>query len=334
MLKRLLPVLAAAVLLTACGGAATLVEPVATPTAVSATPTTRPSATTLPTATAQAPLPTAVPPTHYPAATLPPAETAPADSAYPATPAEGTGVPGLGVVVPGLGAPLLRYTVVAEFPHDRAAFTQGLDFDEDGRLYEGTGLWGSSSLRQVTLESGDVTQLLPLDAQYFGEGITVLGDRIYQITWQSNTGFVYDQETFELLETWSYPTEGWGLTHDGERLIMSDGSATITFRDPQTLEATGTITVRDANGPVVRLNELEYIDGAIWANIWQTDLIAIIDPQTGQVRSYLDLTGLLPAADRDGTEDVLNGIAYDATTNRLFVTGKLWPKLFQIEVEN
>ncbi|MFL5803187.1 MAG: glutaminyl-peptide cyclotransferase, partial [Roseiflexaceae bacterium] len=167
---------------------------------------------------------------------------------------------------------------------------------------------------------------------YFGEGITIFGDKILQLTWQSQVGFVYDKASFEQIGEFHYSTEGWGLTHDGTRLIMSDGTATLHFLDPQTLQETGTLDVYDNNGPVVRLNELEYINGEVYANIWQTDRIARISPQTGQVLGWINLTGLLGPEDRQQPVDVLNGIAYDAAGDRLFVTGKLWPKLFEIKL--
>ncbi len=196
------------------------------------------------------------------------------------------------------------------------------------------GSTGRSSLRKVVLETGEVVQIHEIDDEYFGEGITIFGDKIYQITWQSQIGFIYEKASFTQVGEFHYPTEGWGLTHDGTRLIMSDGSATIHFLDPQTLQETGTIAVADNNGPVLRLNELEYVDGEIYANIWQTDRIARISPETGQVLGWIDLAGLLSAEDRQQTVDVLNGIAYDPAGKRLFVTGKLWPKLFEIRIVN
>jgi glutamine cyclotransferase len=223
------------------------------------------------------------------------------------------------------------YRVVGVYPHDRGAFTQGLVYT-DGWLFEGTGLRGRSSLRRVALETGEVQQLLALSDEFFGEGITVLGDRIFQLTWQSGTGFVYDKASFSLSETFYYPTEGWGLTDDGERLIMSDGSATLHFLDPSTLTEMYQIQVYDETGPVPRLNELEFIKGEILANIWQTDRVARIDPETGRVLSWIDLSDLLSAEDYEQPVDVLNGIAYDEQGQRLFVTGKLWPKLFEIEI--
>jgi glutamine cyclotransferase len=226
---------------------------------------------------------------------------------------------------------VLTYKVVNTYPHDRGAFTQGLVF-ESGVLYEGTGLHGRSTLRRVELETGDVLQMRELPEQFFGEGVTIYGNEIIQLTWQSNVGFVYDKESFELIKEFNYPTEGWGITHDGERLIMSDGTSTIHFLDPETFEEIGLIEVRDNEGPVIRLNELEYIQGEIYANVWQTDRIARIAPQTGQVTGWIELKELLSPEDRSEPVDVLNGIAYDAANDRLFVTGKLWPRLFEIEL--
>ncbi len=223
------------------------------------------------------------------------------------------------------------YEVVNAYPHDRNAFTQGLVF-EDGVLYEGTGRQGYSTLRKVDLASGDVLQIRQLPDRFFGEGITIFDERIIQLTWQSGVGFAYDQNNLELLEEFHYPTEGWGITHDGERLIMSDGTSTLRFWNPETFEEIGRIEVRDEDGPVTRLNELEYVQGEIYANVWQTDRIARIAPDTGDVISWIDLAGLLSAADRSEPVDVLNGIAYDAENDRLFVTGKLWPRLFEIEL--
>ncbi len=229
------------------------------------------------------------------------------------------------------GMPVYTYEVVNAYPHDPDAFTQGLVF-EDGVLYEGTGLRGQSSLRRVALETGEVLQIHELASEYFGEGVTVYGDRIIQLTWTANVGFVYERQSFELLQEFEYPTRGWGITHDGTRLIMSDGTATLYCLDPGTFEEIGRINVWDDGGPVTRLNELEYVEGEIYANVWQTDRIARIAPENGRVVGWIDLEGLLSAEDRTGHEDVLNGIAYDAERDRLFVTGKRWPKLFQIEL--
>lgn len=223
------------------------------------------------------------------------------------------------------------YEVVNVFPHDPNAFTQGLLFDE-GSLYEGTGLYGRSSLRRVDLESGAVLAQIALPEAFFGEGITIVGDKVYQLTWREGTGLIYDKETFALQEQFAYSTEGWGITYDGTRLIMSDGSAMLYFWDPASLATLGTVEVHDETGPVVRLNELEYIEGEIFANIWQTDTIVRINPTTGKVVGWIDLSGLLSPADRTSATDVLNGIAYLPESKRLFVTGKLWPKLFEIRL--
>jgi len=227
--------------------------------------------------------------------------------------------------------PAYTYRVVYSFPHDPEAFTQGLAF-EDGFFYEGTGLRGKSSLRQVVLETGAVTRMVTLEDDYFGEGIAIVGDRIIQLTWRSQAGFVYDKHTFERIGQFTYPTEGWGLTYDGNRLIMSDGSSYLYFLDPNTFDRTGQVQVTDPDGPVTRLNELEYIDGEIYANIWKTDRIARIDPDTGDVLAWVELEGLPAPEDRTGGEDVLNGIACDPAGNRLFVTGKLWPRVYEIEL--
>jgi glutamine cyclotransferase len=227
-------------------------------------------------------------------------------------------------------APTYGYQVVRSYPHDRTAFTQGLIF-RDGVLYEGTGLKGRSGIRKVKLETGEVLDITPLAAQYFGEGITDWKGQLIQLTWQAEIGFVYDLKTFERQRTFSYTGEGWGLTHDDTHVIMSDGSADLRLLDPATLKETGRITVRDQNGPVPQLNELEYVKGEIYANVWQTERIARISPRDGHVVGWIDLHGLLTPAQRQGT-DVLNGIAYDAAGDRLFVTGKLWPRLFEIKV--
>lgn len=221
------------------------------------------------------------------------------------------------------------YEVRAVYPHDPAAFTQGLVI-RDGQLYESTGLNGASSLRRVDLATGAVLQRVDLPEAFFGEGIEVRGDRIYQLTWRNGIAIAYDRATFLETQTFRYETEGWGLTSDDSRLIMSDGSARLYFRDPDTFALLGHVDVHDDRGPVSRLNELEFVNGEVLANIWQTDRIARIDPATGRVRAYIDLRGLLPAADRRPDTDVLNGIAWDAAQQRLYVTGKRWPKLFEI----
>ncbi len=227
--------------------------------------------------------------------------------------------------------PVYTYRIINTYPHDRNAFTQGLLF-ENGFLYEGTGLYKRSTLRRVELETGNVVQLYEMPEQYFGEGITIYEDRIIQLTWQAREGFVYDKESFELLWNFDYPTDGWGITHDGRQLIMSDGTANLYLLNPETFVETGRIEVTDADGPVTRLNELEYINGEIYANIWRSERIARISPDTGEVTAWIDLQGLLTPEDRIKAVDVLNGIAYDAVGERLFVTGKLWPKLFEIAV--
>jgi glutaminyl-peptide cyclotransferase len=231
------------------------------------------------------------------------------------------------------GEPVLAYTVVRSYPHDPQAYTQGLIY-RDGFLYESTGLNGRSGIRKVQLDSGAVLQVQPLDARYFGEGITVWKNKIVQLTWQSGLGFVYDKQTFKQQRTFPYSGEGWGLTHDGTRLIMSDGSTTgsLRFFDPDTLEQTGTLIVRDGGSPVAHLNELEFVKGEIYANVWQTERIAMISPKTGRVTGWADLRGLLDPREAAGI-DVLNGIAYDAAGDRLFVTGKLWPRIFEIKLK-
>lgn len=226
--------------------------------------------------------------------------------------------------------PVQRYTIVKSYPHDRQAFTQGLVY-LDGFLYEGTGLNGQSGIRKVRLETGEVLQHRPLEAQFFGEGIAVWEKTIVQLTWRSEVGFVYDLATFEPITRFSYTGEGWGLTHDGTQLIMSDGSSTLRFLDPKTFKETGRLGVRDANGPVANLNELEFVRGEIFANIWLSHRLARISPKTGQITGWIDLTGLLSPREAIGT-DVLNGIAYDAAGDRLFVTGKLWPRVFEVTV--
>ncbi len=227
--------------------------------------------------------------------------------------------------------PMYGYKILSSYPHDRKAFTQGL-VSEDGILYESTGLRGRSTLRKVELETGKVLQCKKLPEQIFAEGITIYGDKIIQLTWQSNVGFVYDKESFELLKTFKYPTEGWGITHNKQFLIMSDGTSVLHFLDAESLEKVGQIQVRDADGPVTRLNELEYVQEEIYANVWQSDRIARINPRTGQVTGWISLKGLLSLADYQHQVDVLNGIAYDSVGKRLFVTGKLWPRLFEIEL--
>jgi len=221
------------------------------------------------------------------------------------------------------------YNVVNVYPHNETAFTQGLVF-EDGVLYEGTGRYGQSTLRRVELETGNIIQFHALPDQFFGEGITIFDDKIIQLTWQSGKGFVYDKNSFDLLQEFTYPTEGWGITHNGSALIMSVGNATLYFLDPETFQTIGQVEVYDEE-PVAFLNELEYIHGRVYANIWKQDKIAIINPQTGQVTGWIDLTGINDSENQN-TYNMLNGIAYDPNGDRLFVTGKMWSKLYEIEL--
>ena len=223
------------------------------------------------------------------------------------------------------------YEIVHVWPHDPDAYTQGLVF-HDGKLLESTGQVGRSSLRRVEMETGKVLQKVDVPAPYFAEGITLLKGKIYQLTWQHQLGFIYDAWTFEKIGEFNYQGEGWGLTNDGQSLILSDGTNRIRFLDPDNFQVRKTIAVFDGSTPVEEVNELEYVQGEIYANIWHADRIARIDPQTGRVVGWIDLTGLLSRVDVHDEEAVLNGLAYDETNGRLFVTGKLWPKLFEIRV--
>lgn len=227
--------------------------------------------------------------------------------------------------------PVYGYTIVRSYPHDAAAFTQGLQFHE-GVLYEGTGLNGQSSIRKVALETGGVLQRRDLDKAHFGEGITLWKSSIIQLTWQSGLAFVYDRTTFQPTRSFTYRGEGWGLTHDGTSLIMSDGTDELRFLDPATFKERRRLKVTVSGAPLPRLNELEFVKGEVLANIWQTDYVARIDPATGRATGMIDLRGLLTPRERAAT-DVLNGIAYDAARDRLFVTGKLWPRLFEIKLQ-
>ena len=226
--------------------------------------------------------------------------------------------------------PVFGYTVVRTYPHDRDGFTQGLQY-VDGVLYEGTGLNGRSSIRKVKLETGEVLQRRDIPQQYFGEGITVWKSELFQLTWVSGVAFVYDRASFLPKRSLRYTGEGWGLTADATGLVMSDGTEYLRFLDPATFAERRRVRVTAGGRPVNHLNELEYVDGEIFANIWQTDFIARIDPLTGRVTGYILLTGLLTPREL-GSADVLNGIAYDLAGRRLFVTGKLWPKLFEIKL--
>jgi len=230
-------------------------------------------------------------------------------------------------------APVQSYKVVATFPHDTSSFTQGLVFASDGQLYESTGLEGESTLRRVDIATGQTLQKIDVPSQYFAEGLAMVGDELLQLTWRHKLGFVYDRKTFKQKRTFSYKTEGWGIAYDGTAsLVMSDGSDTLTFLDPKSLAVAKTLRVMDAGRPVSNLNELEWIEGEIWANIWMTDRIARISPRTGEVNAWIDLSSLYPASQRMPPADVMNGIAYDKATRRIYITGKKWPRLYQITV--
>ena len=230
-------------------------------------------------------------------------------------------------------APVQGYKLIATFPHDPAAFTQGLVF-ADGEFYESTGLNGESSVRRVEIATGKVLQEVKVDSAFFAEGLALVGDELLQLTWQHQRGFVYDRKTFKHKRTFPYQGEGWGLAYDpAGGLVMSDGSDTLRFLDPKTQAMTKTLRVRDAGRPVSQLNELEWVEGEIWANVWMTDRIARISPKSGEVTAWLDLSSLWPRSQRQPPADVLNGIAYDKATRRIFVTGKKWPRLYQISVQ-
>jgi glutamine cyclotransferase len=246
----------------------------------------------------------------------------------------------LAVVVAGLAAaalprdksqPLDGIRVVAAYPHDPEAFTQGL-IVVDGVMYEGTGQNGGSSLRQVDIPTGRVIRMVPLHEAYFGEGIAALGDKLYQLTWKNRVAIVYDRATLSPVSSFRYSGEGWGLTTDGQQFIMSDGSATLRFLDPQTFEVKRRLQVKGRSGQVDKLNELEYVNGEIYANIWYADQIVRISPKTGEVLGRIDLSTLWPQNQRPTREHVLNGIAYDADQKKLYVTGKNWPRLYEIEI--
>lgn len=222
------------------------------------------------------------------------------------------------------------YTIRKTYPHDTSAFTEGLVYS-DGYLYESTGLNGDSTLRKEDLITGEILQQISLDPQYFGEGIAIIGGKIVQLTWQSQIGFIYNSTSFKQLDQFAYPTEGWGITNDGKSLIMSDGTATLYFLNPETYERTGTVQVHDGNMSVNMLNELEYVNGSVYANVWHEDRIAIINPKTGEVQGWINLAGIYKNPITD-SEDVLNGIAFDSANERLFVTGKRWSQLFEIQI--
>ena len=227
--------------------------------------------------------------------------------------------------------PAIAYRIADSYPHDAAAFTQGLLF-RGGRLYESTGLHGRSALREVEVESGKVLRSVALPVEEFGEGLAFAGGRLVQLTWQNGIAHGWDPESLTRVAEWRYEGEGWGLAFDGRELVQSDGSARLNFRSPETFAVVRTLDVRRAGAPQFYLNELEWVDGAIWANVWQSDEIVRIDPASGEVTGVIDLAGLLSEAERRGA-DVLNGIAWDAAKRRLYVTGKNWPKLFALELE-
>ena len=288
------------------------------------------------------PAPATVPPSSEPTdweAPTPTAQITPvAESPLPAPPTKESGQSDTATISDTV-PPMYTYEIVATYPHDRNAFTQGLLFD-NGILYEGTGLYGNSTLRRVDLTTGEVEQQIALPDQYFGEGITIVGDRIYQLTWQENIGFIYDKDSFEQVGQFHYSTQGWGLTYDGSHLILSDGTPTLYFLDPETQQVIDQITVTmidpvdQIRKSVSQINELEYINGEIYANIWRTDFIVRIAPTSGSVTAVINLSGLLPAEERVAGTDVLNGIAYLPEEQRLFVTGKNWPKLYEIKLRS
>jgi glutaminyl-peptide cyclotransferase len=224
------------------------------------------------------------------------------------------------------------YEVVNSYPHDPTSFTQGLLW-RGGGFYESAGLYGQSKLRRLEFPTGRVLKETGLASELFAEGLALVDSRLIQLTWKSHRGFVYDVDTFRLLQEFTYDTEGWGLTYDGKNLILSDGSSDLFYLDPLTFKPVRKLRVTMNGNAIPELNELEFIDGEIWANVWQTDLILRIDPSTGQVASFLNLKGILAPSDKTGREDVLNGIAYDSEGKRIFVTGKLWPRIFEIRVK-
>ncbi|MFN7947150.1 MAG: glutaminyl-peptide cyclotransferase [Blastocatellia bacterium] len=254
-------------------------------------------------------------------------------SAAPAlTPAESTG----SAATTSAGLPIWTYEIVNTYPHDSSSYTQGLVW-HDGALYESAGQYGRSNLRKVDLETGRVLKRTEVPADYFAEGLALLKGRLYQLTWKENKGFIYDLNTFNKTGEFTYGGEGWGLAEDGKSLILSDGSNQIRFLDPQTFKVERAINVfedNDTSRPLREINELEYVRGEIYANVWQTDQIIRIDPKNGRLLGVIDMTGILPGKRVDEVDDVLNGIAFDAQHQRLFVTGKRWPKLFEIRLKD
>jgi glutaminyl-peptide cyclotransferase len=230
------------------------------------------------------------------------------------------------------GAKLVSHEVIASYPHDPTAFLQGLVW-WDGGFYESTGQYGQSSLRRVEFPSGRVIKKHDLSPELFGEGLALAGDRLIQLTWQTGRGFVYERETFNLIQEFRYTTEGWGLTYDGASLILSDGTSELTFLDPQTFKPTRKLKVMFNAKPLDQINELEFVEGEIWANVWHSDFVIRIDPATGQVNSYLNLKDIRPPETTADPEAVLNGIAYDPSQKRIFVSGKHWPRIFEIKLK-
>lgn len=236
------------------------------------------------------------------------------------------------VVMSDQSIPIYTYEVINSWPHDPDAFTQGLVFHE-GKLYESTGHYGSSTLRKLDLRKREILKKVAVSPQCFAEGITIYQGKIYQLTWEQHKAFVYDLKSLRLEGEIAYEGEGWGLTHDDHHLIMSDGTNQIRFVDPVTFKTTRTISVKENGEPLLDLNELEYVKGEIYANVWKSERIARIDPHDGKLLGWIDLTGLYPLVNRPKSEDVLNGIAYDEKGDRLLVTGKRWPKIFEIRIK-